>query len=99
HNPDHDSFPTRRSSDLLVKEIDRGGDVEALLRTGHVLGGGGDELAARPRRQQAARLGEVERAEIERRDGERRIVALHLAQEASRSEEHTSELQSRSDLV
>src|SRR5207245_5425672 len=50
----------------LVEKIDRGDDVEAGIGAGHVLGGGGDELAARPRRQQMPRLGEIERAEIER---------------------------------
>src|SRR5207247_8059819 len=84
------SFPTRRSSDLtfeLVKAIDFHGDVDNLRYDAPnqrvYVGFGDDESGA---------IGTVDATTNERLDEEYKLGA-------HRSEEHTSELQSRVDLV
>src|SRR5947209_16766713 len=90
-------WPPRRSSALLEEEIDvlrrdqvgHGPAVEVVL--GHALLGEAPE-----RLRLAARLGHVQRDDADGLGGAR-IVAL--VQLVPRSEEHTSELQSRQYLV
>src|SRR5206468_10439224 len=89
------SFPTRRSSDLAARLEQAAGECEVLL----------GELTYRLVRDQVE-VEPVEPLELKGK-AERvpafRLVAVHdrpvAAAERPRSEEHTSELQSRSDLV
>src|SRR5947207_165569 len=90
------SFPTRRSSDLPGgsrpgapgrRATERAGACGARRR-----GPGGDGCRARPHRRDAAGCGPHRRRPEVARDG-----PVHSR--AGRSEEHTSELQSHSDLV
>src|SRR5206468_4455835 len=91
------SFPTRRSSDLrprLTAEVADVGDLDAGL----FLDLAGDGLL-----QRLADLDEPgERREERQREPRvtsEQGAAIALDQRDDRSEEHTSELQSRSDLV
>src|SRR5690606_41964941 len=92
HAPARDlpSFPTRRSSDLLDPDhqLLQGALVHVLALTDVVeeLAEELDPLAGAERRELAFDLAHVA--------GERLVLA-----EAARSEEHTSELQSRENLV
>src|SRR5690606_41900967 len=84
------SFPTRRSSDLVVGAagIDQRGDVR-VVEAGEDLG-----LAAEAFAAAGAERGQGE-------DLDRGLLPGHalFAVRAMRSEEHTSELQSRENLV
>src|SRR5206468_10506643 len=85
------SFPTRRSSDLdqRIQILHLAGAVpdEGVLRLAVAEEGGTDDLTAA--------VDGVRRAETAAKGAQ--VRALHLVR--LRSEEHTSELQSRSDLV
>src|SRR5206468_12323879 len=89
--PSSTLFPYRRSSDLL-------GDLQVGLRRrygGARLLDGGGELERLHLDEELALRDEVAEVGAEALD-----VAAHLGEDCDlRSEEHTSELQSRSDLV
>src|SRR5206468_9618739 len=81
------SFPTRRSSDL--RQSPRGSPVVMAQRP-PCRGPGGNCGAVKPGGTSAYASG---------RGGTPRVAAAPAPREHRRSEEHTSELQSRSDLV
>src|SRR5207249_7899095 len=84
------SFPTRRSSDLVACQADgRGGFSGAVFPRGGA-GGRGRCVAARVAHPGGRHVGRFGRTEIEIQQRTNR---------RGRSEEHTSELQSRFDLV
>src|SRR5206468_12291944 len=89
HHRDLPSFPTRRSSDLEVA-VRVEARVDARART--------DDVDAELQRVHAPRPGEI----VDELDA---VLVAQLevevvpAEGSRRSEEHTSELQSRSDLV
>src|SRR5206468_13005281 len=88
HPRDLHSFPTRRSSDLKVDEVwtlspGEAGELEPALDPA-------SPLLASP--VDARRIRDLSATETERSFAPRDLLA-------GRSEEHTSELQSRSDLV
>src|SRR5690349_24261123 len=86
------SFPTRRSSDLVRIRAGRTEAAAAVALYGLyevIRGFGGDDL-------EAARRHTADIVALERSLG---IFCEQGVQAASRSEEHTSELQSRRDLV
>src|SRR5206468_12816327 len=91
-------FPTRRSSDLellTLRPAFEGKDRQELLRQIAF------EEPPRPRRLNKGIPAELETIvlkALERNPAERYATAQELADDL-RSEEHTSELQSRSDLV
>src|SRR5206468_12706337 len=92
------SFPTRRSSDLHVAAVtdDRHVDADVLVdRRGVYIDM--DLLGVRRERIDAAGDAVVEA----RADAQHDVAIMHrhIGLVGARSEEHTSELQSRSDLV
>src|SRR5690606_42065012 len=91
------SFPTRRSSDLLEGfgfvrgpgggvAVDRGQDAGGLLAAHDA------DAAVGPGEQEAGRIGPAAHAVVARAE-------TAADQDGERSEEHTSELQSRENLV
>src|SRR5206468_11293063 len=97
--PSLHSFPTRRSSDLLVQGLE--GVLELAgpdLETPGVGGDRGDLRAVQPagrgERQAGCRAARVVAPAVAADPAE-----LSGAYDDDRAEEHTSELQSRSDLV
>src|SRR5206468_11254644 len=86
--PDRHSFPTRRSSDLY-----RGGRLHRLTPRGQAAGSGTGGRLPRPARR-------FLRPRNQATQPRRRLAPPPLpTRRRGRSEEHTSELQSRSDLV
>src|SRR5206468_4797608 len=85
------SFPTRRSSDLHGRCLSRAADVSGRA------GGARLNSGLQQERTEALRLEEV--TQLEHRQGEGLQRAPAGNRHRNRSEEHTSELQSRSDLV
>src|SRR5207302_8923718 len=87
------SFPTRRSSDLLDEHGSPGCALGDLFTDRHAVDGLPEgDMASDPLHLVALHASEVVPAD-------RRIGEGRLPMEASRSEEHTSELQSRENLV
>src|SRR5206468_12023629 len=90
------SFPTRRSSDLAAG----GGSVGSVAPTGRLA-----SESTRANGNATARMGRglyqrlLERSTTRLRPRRARRIRSRASPETCRSEEHTSELQSRSDLV
>src|SRR5207249_11796434 len=83
------SFPTRRSSDLRAREVDGVHGITACARASRAPRAG---TPRPPRRKDSARSARTRSAPSPGFPGA-------CAPPATRSEEHTSELQSRFDLV
>src|SRR5207249_11947281 len=92
HHPTVHSFPTRRSSDLTFSST----AVHAVHLPGQVKAG--DRLDDF---DLLALIGQGAFAQVflARQQSLQRLVALKVSADRGRSEEHTSELQSRFDLV
>src|SRR5690606_42032741 len=91
------SFPTRRSSDLLKSYASR---LRLYYLSTHL-----EEMVHKAQENKPSYLEfivqilESEVINRDTRDYERRLSAAHLPSRHDRSEEHTSELQSRENLV
>src|SRR5262249_59405329 len=86
------SSPTRRSSDLRAFGIDPRRAHADALRAGHV------DVDAIADEERVAR-DDVEPMERHLEDHRLRLSPAHLVRDQDRSEEHTSELQSLTNLV
>src|SRR5690606_41488206 len=99
HPPALDSFPTRRSSDLRKERIalKHHAEVALLRRKARHIGAADLDCSAR-RRLEACDAAQQRRLAASRWPKQRDELT-GLDREVDRSEEHTSELQSRENLV
>src|SRR5205085_10424105 len=90
------SFPTRRSSDLLERSLNELVRRHEDLRTAFPSVGGQPMQLIKPPAPFA--IPALDLSDLDASDREARVKRL-IDEEARRSEEHTSELQSQSNLV
>src|SRR5690606_42134425 len=98
HPPDLHSFPTRRSSDLAVKKLKVGNGLDAGVQVGPLISQDGLEkvkVHVKDAIDRGAKL--LTGGKAKQGLFYQPTVLANVA--ASRSEEHTSELQSRENLV